>query len=376
MNSGGLASCPPFGPIRKCTDLTSSIILKLGDCASKSLLYALLSKLLPKSRAQVLPGTVLQGLLDATVHKLALVTDDFRPKSVDQPYSHSYHSHYSNPQVTPGDLYAKSHLVKFANLLGECLLSGFLPQAAELLSLSASTVFEALSKDPEILPASGRGMTGLFIQFLVDMPKTYPLWTPPASLRVLVEVLFRRCVSPISFPVPPPPPLGWTHMRRPCNSPGCLVCPEMNHFLESSQMQHTRFTRPYGDRKHIERQLPPKYFELWTDPTPILGHGKMQTLVVSKLGTEHQEKVEAFHLEWQKLHEKMAPFRQDHVCRLLGDDLFRELILMERQERTTEPHHNTRAVTVTGTKRPAEETLENSVATRMRSDNFVDLSED
>ncbi|RYP51657.1 hypothetical protein DL768_003055 [Monosporascus sp. mg162] len=313
---------------------------KLKDCAERALLYMLLDGLFRKGEKNELARAeaIARRVLDTTLPKLRLEIDDFSTSMVENqpPDAYSRASSWYYPTC------AVANFVRYLDLF---LRYDFRDLSKQLLEISCGHIVESLRNGPS---KPGAGPSGIvysapekieympssfvseFLKDLVDVAEKHQLPEIP-SFRELFEILFRRYIL-VDLPIFPPPPPGWTHKPRWCRVPygrdRCPHCAELNQFLAASDQAQARFTKAQTSRDHIEKQLTGQFFQWWTEPSSV--RGVNSTLVVTKLGTEYAEDVQQFLRSVARIEEGVRVFARDYVRRLLGDELYRELILLEK----------------------------------------------
>lgn len=130
------------------------------------------------------------------------------------------------------------------------------------------------------------------------------------------------------FPVYPTRTEGWAHKLRGCSNPACGHCRKLDDFLVSPLLQSAEFTAAKQARDHIARQLVGNHFDCATDNP---GRGRTHTLKVTKISQqgEYGADVYEYGARVRALRQQTADFRHEHFRKILGDELFRELILLE-----------------------------------------------
>ncbi|RYP77588.1 hypothetical protein DL769_003361 [Monosporascus sp. CRB-8-3] len=320
--------------------INSRLAQKLKECADRALLYLLLDGLFRKGEKNELARAeaIARRVLDATLPKLRLEIDDFSTSMVEnQPRdAYSRASSWNYPTC------AVANFVRYLDLF---LRYNFRDLSRQLLETSCGHIVKSLRNGSS---KPGAGPSGIiysarekieympssfvreFLEDLVGIAEKHQLPEIP-SLRELFEILFRRYVL-VGLPIFPPPPPGWTHKPRSCRDPyrrdPCPHCAELNQFLVASDQVQARFTKAQTCRDHIEKQLNSQFFRWWTESSSVRGYNS--TLVVTKLGTEYAEDVQQFLRSVARIEDGVRVFARDYVRRLLGDELYRELILLEK----------------------------------------------
>ncbi|RYP65001.1 hypothetical protein DL771_008498 [Monosporascus sp. 5C6A] len=320
--------------------INSRLAPKLKECAERALLYKLLDGLFRKGEKNELARAeaIARRVLDATLPKLRLEIDDFSTSMVEnQP-------HDAYPQALSWD-YRTCAVANFVRYLDLFLRYDFRDLSQQLLEISCDHIVESLRNRSS---KPGAGPSGIvrsapekieympsffvreFLESVVDIAEKHQLPEIP-SLRKLFEILFRRYIL-VGLPIFPPPPPGWAHKPRWCRAQygrdPCPPCAELNQFLAASDQVQARFTNSQTYRDHIKKQLTSQFFRWWTEPSSV--RGVHSTLVVTKLGTEYAEDVQQFLRSVATIEEGVRVFARDYVRRLLGEELYRELILLEK----------------------------------------------
>ncbi|RYP23854.1 hypothetical protein DL765_000931 [Monosporascus sp. GIB2] len=320
--------------------ITSRFLPKLKECAERALLYKLLDGLFRKGEKNELARAeaIARLVLDATLPKLRLEIDDFSTSMAENQPRVAY-------SLAPSWDYPTCAVANFVRYLDLFLRYDFRDQSKQLLELSCCHIVESLRiassrpgagpsgivySGPEKIKYMPSSFVREFLEALVDVAEKHQLPEIP-SLRELFEILFRRYIL-VGLPIFPPPPPGWAHKPRWCRAPYrrdlCPHCAELNQFLAASDQAQARFTKAQTYRDHIEKQLTRRFFRWWTEPSSV--RGVNSTLVVTKLGTEYAEDVQQFLRSVATIEEDVRVFARDYVRRLLGDELYRELILLEK----------------------------------------------
>ncbi|RYP92338.1 hypothetical protein DL770_001540 [Monosporascus sp. CRB-9-2] len=281
---------------------------------------------------------IARRVLDTTLPKLRLEIDDFSTSMVENQPRDAY------SRASSWD-YPTCAVANFVRYLDLFLRYDFRDLSKQLLEISCGHIVESLRNGsskpgagpygvvcsvPEKIEYMPSSFVREFLEDLVDIAEKHQLPEIP-SLRELFEILFRRYIL-VGLPIFPPPPPGWTHKPRSCRAPyqrnPCPHCAELNQFLAASDQAQARFTKAQTYRDHIEKQLTRQFFRWWTEPSSV--RGVNSTLVITKLGTEYAEDVQQFLRSVARIEEGVRVFARDYVRRLLGDELYRELILLEK----------------------------------------------
>ncbi|KAK7993667.1 hypothetical protein PG989_007048 [Apiospora arundinis] len=304
-------------------------------------------------------------------------------------------------------VYKESQLARFTTLIRKCMEHGLCDEAAQLMDHCCTNVAEA-HKEPVIGRSAAYGAPRAVDNvsyvpqkwaefFLGDVVHAIQHSGKPApeSFKAFFERLLRHHVL-AEIPPYPKKPVGWAHKRMECpiNSPGEAercgnsgTCKELNDFLESTTEQKHSFARAAKLREHIENRLSPDHFKFWTTKS----RGGPHTLVVTKLETGHEADVKKHLTNIRNLEKRVRPYRIPWIKEILGDELYAELVLLEKIR--TPPEDGAQPVPLvykesdaaalpgvpaqaSGNKRPASGNFEYPIASKARVSNVVDLTED
>ncbi|KAL2692117.1 hypothetical protein Neosp_002523 [[Neocosmospora] mangrovei] len=136
---------------------------------------------------------------------------------------------------------------------------------------------------------------------------------PVPEFGQLIELLIRDILPP--FPVKRN---DYTYDARGCS---CADCKDLNTFLTSPSEWVWHFAPGKGRRKHIR--------EVLSDTSSFRLEADGNILVVTKTGGEHQVKVKKWHETYRRVDRLLEPFRNEAMRGCLGDEKYRELILLE-----------------------------------------------
>lgn len=226
-------------------------------------------------------------------------------------------------------------LDRFNDLIGGCLQYGFMAQAASL-----TKDLDQITQQPLIEDRPARsGVGGLvpnpahqFVpnvahQFVLALGNLLDVYQAPfmVSVRGVFEHLLRNyALAP--FPVYPTRSDGWAHRPRGCGR-NCALCEELDEFLVSPVRQTAEFAVAAHIRAHFAGRLMGDLFTCTTVPRP----GRKAIMVVTKRSQdgEHRAAVAAYEERLRVLRRYTEDFRHEHFRKILGDELYRELILLE-----------------------------------------------
>lgn len=236
---------------------------------------------------------------------------------------------------------------RFLNLIETCLKYGWVDEATELFRLSnkhvrqrgptpqpnTSHISYAGTARPIVLANDFVDNLGTVLQE-ADAPFIEPA-------QKLVEHILRTYIVGTP-PALPPKPEGWAFQpRSSCSlyrrhgvgagAQVCHLCQALNQFLADPARETGEFCDTQTARRHIEQQLPAHLVACHTDPSGRGGR-RCQTLVVTKKarGAEHAEAMEAYTADVRRIESKTEKFRGEKFRKILGEELYGELILLNR----------------------------------------------
>ncbi|KUI55593.1 hypothetical protein VP1G_02971 [Cytospora mali] len=266
------------------------LIPKLHQTEDKDLIGRIIGTLAEKGRGNTLPGAeaVAEQILDAELPRLHL-----------EPLNWWQYTHQKEG----------AEVERFVNLVKVCLKSGFVAQAADLIRNLDHVQQRGLAK-PRTLHLGG---------FIPNVAHQF-------SVRDLFDNLLRNyALAP--FPVYPVRSAGWTYRRRGCGVDTCDHCKILDHFLVSPVQQTAEFAIAKHSRDHIARQpLDGNLFECSTDT-----RGRPHTLIVTKRSQdgEYRSALATYRHHVDAPRCRTDDFRHEHFRKILGDGLYKELILLE-----------------------------------------------
>ncbi|KAJ4424245.1 hypothetical protein N0V82_001111 [Gnomoniopsis sp. IMI 355080] len=300
------------------------LVSKLQESSNKALVGQAIEMLVDRDRANVMPGAenIAKEILGSQLPSLCLGKVDW----------------------LKGHLLNKDSVVesdRFLRLIEVCLECDWVQETTELLRLSYEHLKQRDSETPQLEAHVINHMTSIgnigpsFVCQLAELSQN-PLAPFIEPQRKLIEHIIRNYIVG-KPPVPPPQPEGWTFKPGGCKplrawgGAPCDICQPLDEFLVDPDRQTGEFCDTVNRRRHIEKQLPRHLFLCTTDP-----HGRggrhCQTLVVTKRmkGGDHVAIMELYNGDIQRLRKKVEHLRTDSFRNILGDDLYRELILMDR----------------------------------------------
>lgn len=227
-------------------------------------------------------------------------------------------------------------------------------------------------------PAMERAPAEEFLGSLVVILHKYSLLDPPPFVKDLFMLLFTRYVLPDRPQDRPQRPIGWSHKPRFCSGHNpsrdkihgtCYECGLIQDFIRAPDQAQGRFAYAQKIRSHLERVLPGEHYKCVTEKSG--GSGNCHTLVVTKIGkdTEFKEEMRKYDGEMRNYEQRLLPFRQPVVKRLLGSDTYKSLITLE-----TAPSGVSTAPVPT--KRAAGESADQPPPSRQRTADVIDLTEE
>ncbi|ROW04644.1 hypothetical protein VPNG_07420 [Cytospora leucostoma] len=260
--------------------VTSLFIPKLHDCQDKALVGKIIGTLAEKGRESTPPGaeTIAQQILDFELPRLYLGPMDW----------------WMHPEES-GDNEAE----RFLNLLEICLKSGFIDHAADLVTDLNKLKRQQIWDKPTGF--GGLGFAANIAQkFVLELGDLLNEHQAPfmESVRGVFEHLLRNyALAP--FPVYP---------------------------TFSPLRQTAQFAKAKNIRDHISLRLPGKLFSCSLDT-----RGRPHTLVVTKHSqdVDYQDALQKYRERVQTLGSYTEKLKHEHFRRILGGELYRELILLE-----------------------------------------------
>lgn len=143
----------------------------------------------------------------------------------------------------------------------------------------------------------------------------------------------------------------------------------MQDFILAPDQRQARFTYAKKIRAHLEMVLPRRHYRCETDTSG--GHGYCHTLVVTKIGedTEFDEDMELFAADMRRYEHRLMPFRQPVVRRILGNETYKRLIMVE-------PVSTAMTNVPVSTKRAADDVADQPASKRQRMEDAIDLTDE
>ncbi|RSL85460.1 hypothetical protein CEP51_003308 [Fusarium floridanum] len=208
-------------------------------------------------------------------------------------------------------------ITHFLSCIQDCHLGG-LPEEARGLMAAASV---GLAKSRHSSPPEMDWSRAIMKSFANPLAEMFGrgVAEPVPEFGELVEVLIRDFISTNLTPIPVKPD-GWTYDARGCSS--CHECQQLDTFLASPTNQSWDCIAPKKRRKHIKEILS-------SDTTLRLQTTPRGVLIVTKTGGEYQPKVEKWQAAYRELKNLVNSFRNGAMRGCLGDEKYRELVLLE-----------------------------------------------
>ncbi|KAL0937520.1 2OG-Fe(II) oxygenase [Colletotrichum truncatum] len=293
--------------------IKSSLLPILATRGTRDLIYKVLNTVFVKREQREFRNAkeIFQYFLENALAKLLLEGEDMATRVV-------------NPTVAA----FIGPLIDFVNRVDEALTLGLAELAIQLLEACCNNlVWTKEQWDPRNVNAR------VVDQFLVPLTSIMEKHNIPVTepIREVFETVIRDGLIAQVGSLPPPP-IGWQHKPRRCaprsRSRVCADCDALEAFLISPDMKVWRFPAAEARRRHIEHVLSShahNFFRLTTERPR-----SPYTLVVEKTGLEHTAEVAAWHRKVEDLDTLLASsLRNDTVKRILGEQQYQELVLLE-----------------------------------------------
>lgn len=267
------------------------------------------------------------------------------------------------------DQEAANEVARFIDIVRICLASGFTEEALKLIeNINLNAQQQQHYLETRIISArigsvsctgTGIGTTYTpnlahrFVSMLGDLLDGHkaPFMD---SLRGLFEYLLRNYALP-PLPVYPIRQVGWAHQPRGCGR-FCKPCEGLDLFLADPQHQIADFShKRIPDRDHVVRRLPPNLFQcVGSSSRDLMRNNPFLVHKLSQDG-EFREALSAYEVKVRDLRYCTKDLHGEHFRRILGDDLYSELVLLESRPGSRASAHPYQ--TTVGLKREAEEEL-------------------
>jgi hypothetical protein len=287
------------------TDFCHSLFPALASRGQRELLYRLLSTLFEgrNEKEFSIADAAFEYMLEHASARLSIhaadIRTDWKGKSPEGPCADYFTLLHQSLAIGAGDYVSKLLEATYDNLNSELeelnngVLHGFLkPLASALDSHELSTC--APAKD------------------------IFTLIIPHVFIRKLPA-------APVSLQ-------GWAHKPSRCRTPGCGACNVLNKFLTSEDQKTQRFAfAKETTRTHFERVLPPRLYSITGEQAE-----KGCIIVVEKLAKDVPQDGVRYRVAVEQLQAQLAPLQGELTRKLLGDECYQQLIMLELQE-TGEP---------------------------------------
>lgn len=320
----------------------------LGDLDNRALVSKIIETLAAKDSGNTLPGAreAAKKILNKQLQRLGL-----GPVNM----------------LSIRDQEAANELDRFIDIVRVCLTSGFTEEAFKLIrNINLNVQQHQHYPEPRIISArTGTGTAYIpnlayrLVRMLGDLLGAHraPFME---SLRGLFEYLLRCFVLP-PVPVYPTQLPGWAHQPRGCRGL-CKHCEELDLFLTDQQRQMGDFShlRRVEVRDHVVERLPSNLFKCVGSSFRDLGRrdlGRNDSFLIYKISQdgEFHEALSAYEATATALRGCAKGLHGQELRRILGEDLYRELVLLEAPQVASISGHVLQ--TASGVKREAEEEL-------------------
>ncbi|CAJ0548767.1 Ff.00g023800.m01.CDS01 [Fusarium sp. VM40] len=240
----------------------------------------------------------------------------------------------------------------FARLLTECYIIGAMEGASQIIRETFSNLL--LERSKWLLVRDPFGVIHCLIIPIIQLFAAGLSPTVPAVMEVL-EILVRKIIR-IDLPKQTPWVGHWIFRERGCGF--CSDCAELNRFLTSPQLAWT-FTAPTKRLLHIEHAIGiDNSLQVKTAAQPIPG-----TLIVTKTAPQGQISLQSWNFNHAGLMAVLRPLQGEFMMRALGEQRYREIILLEG----VTPYAQPPPTTTVGFRRPATEDVPESAKRRRTS---------
>lgn len=216
--------------------------------------------------------------------------------------------------------------------------------------------------------ANAREVLNVVVDTLRQQMEPAP-FVPPAFVQKLFLLLFNRYIQRDHPGSPPDQPTTttWSHKPRHCaKGVSCNSCKIIQNFIiapdrpEATFIDHRNYPRNF--RKHIEDMLPKQHFSCTMTSQKYYGRFVNALKIIKRSVHSVHEELKQIFADKLRVYEKgLLPFRQPVVQRILGDETYKELIMLESAQSAESD------APVSGTKRSAEESPDQPAPTRQRT---------
>lgn len=240
----------------------------------------------------------------------------------------------------------------FVRLLTECYIIGAMEGACQIIRETFSNLLLERSKWLLV-----RDPFGVIHCLIIPIIQLFAAGLSPTVSDVMevLEILIRKIIR-IDLPKQTPWVGHWIFRERGCGF--CSDCAELNRFLTSPQLVWT-FTAPTKPRLHIEHAIGiDNSLQVKTAAQPIPG-----TLIVTKTAPQGQISLQSWNFNYAGLMAVLRPLQTEFIMRALGEQRYREIILLEG----VTPYAQPPPTTTVGFRRPATEDVPESAKRRRTS---------
>ncbi|KAF4454131.1 hypothetical protein F53441_3317 [Fusarium austroafricanum] len=210
----------------------------------------------------------------------------------------------------------------FVRLITECHLVGATKEASAVLSETFSNMARARAK--WILVRDPFGVIYCLLTPLIRLFAEGRLPTVPIVLEVL-ELLIRKVIR-LDLHKQSLSIAGCVFRERGCGF--CDDCAELNQFLVSPEQLVWEFTAPADRKLHIEHAIGMDS-SLQVITVPDFAASNPKTLRVTKIAAQGQPSLQSWDFNYIGLKKVLQPLEGDFMKRALGEQRYREIILLE-----------------------------------------------
>ncbi|KAF4957882.1 hypothetical protein FSARC_11146 [Fusarium sarcochroum] len=250
-----------------------------------------------------------QSIIKYSDAKLRLSPHDLEPRGCALQWSHKLPAHQSNCKP-------------FLDFVEQSYDIGASKEAAKVIEETFTGLLE--SKSTWILVQNQPGLIAHVLTPIIRMFQDGRTEPVPALGDVL-ELLIRIVIK-YDLPRLPNTRGGLAFEARGCGY--CADCVEVNQFLASPDQLVWKFTAPTDRRTHVEHALRlDESIHTASSRDPM--RGRCNTLTVTKKAAERSIGLEQWQRTLGKLKEAMQPLESGFMREFLGEQRYRELILLE-----------------------------------------------
>ncbi|KAF5669023.1 2OG-Fe(II) oxygenase [Fusarium heterosporum] len=207
----------------------------------------------------------------------------------------------------------------FVRLMTECYLIGAVEGASQIIAETFSNMVKA--KPKWLLVRDPFGVIHCLITPIIQFFAEGRSPTIPAVIEVL-ELLVRKIIR-IDLAKQTQRPGSWVFRERGCGF--CNDCAELNHFLTSSEMTSWTFAGSTSRRLHVEHAIGMDgSLSVMTIP-----HSSHPILQVVKFKPQDQVSLQSWSFNHGGLTQVLQPLQGEFMKGVLGEQRYREIILLE-----------------------------------------------